>query len=351
MGAQTLLYLYVMGRLTTLILMAITWTASAQESCPAPLDADQDGLIGINDMLNILSLFGDSDMDFDGIWDSVDDCVGAYDECDVCNGPGPQIPIIESITTLYDSVYAEQIDEWWVFEVGVDTSFTLVCEAVPGCTQPAAYNYDPSANVDDGSCVDEWVCGLDIEYQGLHYRTVEIGSQCWFKDNLQALTSWTGSYYNLTDDASNFFTFGGNNVPAIFNGEDCGASNDFLYNIALANDNEICPSGWHVPTDTDFATMETHLGMTQEEVNLFGFGGRTVSDLEGLAMFEPAAQNMMTGVNECPFAGVYLTSSLTGWPGDPIGIYRVFGVNQTDGQIGRWYDGFSYAASIRCILD
>ena len=29
-----------------------------------------------------------NDADADGICDDVDDCVGAYDECGVCNGPG-----------------------------------------------------------------------------------------------------------------------------------------------------------------------------------------------------------------------------------------------------------------------
>ena len=29
-----------------------------------------------------------ADADADGICDDVDDCVGAYDECGVCSGPG-----------------------------------------------------------------------------------------------------------------------------------------------------------------------------------------------------------------------------------------------------------------------
>ena len=30
----------------------------------------------------------DSDIDMDSICDNVDECIGAVDECDVCNGPG-----------------------------------------------------------------------------------------------------------------------------------------------------------------------------------------------------------------------------------------------------------------------
>ena len=109
-------------------------------------------LIGVSDLLMLLAVFGDTDLDQDGIFDSADDCVGSYDECGVCNGDGPSIPVIESIEVLYDSVYAEAIDEWWVFEVGADTTYTLLCE-LQGCTDPMAENFNEQATNDDGSCL------------------------------------------------------------------------------------------------------------------------------------------------------------------------------------------------------
>ena len=51
-------------------------------------DWDGDNNVGVSDLLGLLSVFGDYDLDNDGIWDSVDDCVGEYDECGVCNGEG-----------------------------------------------------------------------------------------------------------------------------------------------------------------------------------------------------------------------------------------------------------------------
>ena len=113
----------------TMVVLAVSVSASAQSIYADSWDpdADADGNVGVADLLALLSVFGDYDLDNDGIWDSVDDCVGEYDECGVCNGPGPSIEVIESITILYDSVYAEQIDEWWVFEVGADTVFNYFC--------------------------------------------------------------------------------------------------------------------------------------------------------------------------------------------------------------------------------
>ena len=48
--------------------------------------------------------------------------MGVLDECGVCNGPGPTEVVIEDITILYDSVYLPQLEEWYVYEFGADTT-------------------------------------------------------------------------------------------------------------------------------------------------------------------------------------------------------------------------------------
>ena len=160
--------------LLTAILAAVmlSFGATAQESCPNLFDTNDNNTVDIEDFLAILGLFADNDLDDDGVWDSQDlctdleacnyeaipsepcgyidalglcgggcegdgdgdgicdsedDCVGVYDECGVCNGPGPTEVVIDGITILYDSVYAEQIDTWFVFEVGADTTFSYAC--------------------------------------------------------------------------------------------------------------------------------------------------------------------------------------------------------------------------------
>lgn len=73
-----------------LFLLALLYAAGilAQSTCPPGQDANQDGLIGVDDLMDLLSHWGDTDEDADGVYDSVDDCVGEYDECGVCNGIG-----------------------------------------------------------------------------------------------------------------------------------------------------------------------------------------------------------------------------------------------------------------------
>ena len=153
----------------------------AQESACTPFDNNGDNVVGIGDLIDLLARFGDSDLDMDGIWDSTDDCVGAYDTCGVCNGPGPQVLAIDTIVITYDSIYVDAIDEWLTYELEVDTLLHLVCEN-PGCTDPAADNYDPYA--EEGGLCTYLEC-FGPTFDGHTYEAVEIGNQCWFAENLR----------------------------------------------------------------------------------------------------------------------------------------------------------------------
>ena len=139
-----------MQRLLLALLLLTPVVLYAQETVCTPFDESGDNVVGIGDLLGLLARFGDSDLDQDGIWDSEDDCVGAYDTCGVCNGPGPQVLAIDTIIITYDSIYVEAINEWLTYELNVDTLLHLVCEN-PGCTDPDADNFDPYAE-EGGTC-------------------------------------------------------------------------------------------------------------------------------------------------------------------------------------------------------
>jgi uncharacterized protein (TIGR02145 family) len=231
--------------------------------CSWQPDSDGDQLIGVSDLLMFLSVFGDTDLDQDGIFDSNDDCVGEYDECGVCNGSGPSIPIVESIEILYDSVYAEQIDEWWVFEVGTDTTYSLICGY--GCTDLEAENYDSSADTDDGSCLYPWACGDPLEYQGYDYETVQIGEQCWFAENLRSENYRNGDAIPTGLSDADWQAAEAGAVAIYQNDESYLTSYGRLYNWYAVNDARgLCSTGWHVPSDEEWTVLTSFLGGESE---------------------------------------------------------------------------------------
>ena len=250
-------------------MLALAWgfTGFAQDEGPQSPDLNQDGVVGINDLMLLLSAYGQFDADFDGVWDHVDDCVGTYDACAVCNGPGPTVPIIDEIVFASDSAFNESTGAWEVFEWASDTLFTFACPVL-GCTDADALNFDSSANVDDGSCEIPVSACADLNavtFDGHTYGLIGIGDQCWFAENLQ-----TESYRNGDPIPSGLnnsdWALTTEGAVAVYGEGSEGATANLaafgrLYNwYAVSDPRGVCPNGWHVPTDADFSELVEFLG-------------------------------------------------------------------------------------------
>lgn len=74
----------------------------------------------------------------------------------------------------------------------------------------------------------------EVNYGGQMYETVEIGNQCWFKENLNYETSSSWCY---DDNPANCDTYGR------------------LYKASSAL-GSICPNGWHLPSDLEWKILE-----------------------------------------------------------------------------------------------
>jgi len=109
---------------------------------------------------------------------------------------------------------------------------------------------------------DKILCVTDID--GNLYHTVEIGTQCWMVENLRTTHGSTGSriydsklpepWSSYTNPAFCWYTYNADGrLP-----EDSyyGA----YYNWYAANMSDICPTGWHVPTDAEWTTLTSFLG-------------------------------------------------------------------------------------------
>ena len=294
-------------------------------------DVDDDNAITVTDLLALLGLFEEVDADNDGVWDSVDDCVGALDACGVCNGPGPAV-LVEG---------------------------SLVCP-VYGCTDSLASNFSASANIDDGTCTYGLAqCGgaSTVTFDGYTYALVGIGSQCWFKENLRSDNYLNGDAIpgSLTNQEWSNSTSGAQSVY----GEDSWNLQQYgrLYNYYAVSDSRgLCPSGWHVPSDEDWKTLELALGMSMAEVNQSGHRGN------GQGTF------MKVGFGDSPPWDGTNSSGFTGLPGgdrSPSGGHNYMGNygfwwtssglgrELTRHQVGVRRDGWGYGHgfSVRCVVD
>lgn len=127
--------------------------------------------------------------------------------------------------------------------------------------------------VNSSSFWNNWfLCGTPITYSGQSYDTVEIGTQCWTADHLNVGTvvSRTGNQgtscsaiekYCYNDSDANCTTYGGGLYQ--WAQAMCGST--------TAGAQGICPTGWHIPTDAEFKTLELAIGMSQAAVDSIGF--------------------------------------------------------------------------------
>ena len=228
-----------------------------------------------------------ADADADGTCDDADPCVGTLDVCGVCNGPGPSVPVIDQIIFVTDSIYVPPLASWYVFTYATDTLYTYVCPVL-GCTDSSATNFNPSAAIDDSSCLygPAQCSGLStVTFDGHTYALVGIGTQCWFAENLRSDNYLNGDPIpgNLSDaqwtsTSSGAQTVYGEGTSTVYNGSSDEMANlatyGRLYNWYAVNDSRgLCPSGFHVPSDGEWMTLEMALGMTSSEANATGWRG------------------------------------------------------------------------------
>ncbi|MDX9853980.1 MAG: FISUMP domain-containing protein [Tenuifilaceae bacterium] len=102
--------------------------------------------------------------------------------------------------------------------------------------------------------------GTISDIDGNIYNTVTIGSQVWLVENLKATKLNDGTQIEFIDEnstwdniASPSFCFYDN---SFLNKNFYGA----LYNLPAVTSGKLCPTGWHVPSEAEWAALIEYLG-------------------------------------------------------------------------------------------
>ena len=96
------------------------------------------------------------------------------------------------------------------------------------------------------------------------YEYAEIGDQVWMTQNLAYLPSVSPPYTNDDTWVYNYFSSDTSEAKANENYYRYGA----LYSCGMAQN--VCPSGWHLPSDEEWKQLESYLGMSEDEIDIEG---------------------------------------------------------------------------------
>ena len=203
-------------------------------------------------------------------------------------------------------------------------------------------------------------CGQPVEHEGYSYATVRIGDQCWFSENCRYLPEVSpSSEGNQTNPYYYVYGYEGSDVTAAQATSNYGTYG-VLYNWPAVMTGDICPSGWHIPTDFEWGTMEMALGMSASDATSTGFRGSDEGDqMKSTSLWNSGGNGSnSSGFNGLPggyrySGGFFLNGSLGDWwSASESGSYswkRVLNYNG-DGVI-RFGDYRDVGFSARCVRD
>jgi len=114
------------------------------------------------------------------------------------------------------------------------------------------------------------VYGPSVNYEGETYETVVIGTQTWFKRNLNYNASGSKCYNNST---TNCTEYGRLYNWATAMGLDATCNSNTCASQIQTKHKGICPQGWHIPSDADWNTLMKFVNPScSDNINCAGAG-------------------------------------------------------------------------------
>lgn len=194
---------------------------------------------------------------------------GSYSERVISTGGAEGIPALEYIgiapKTLQQAKLASTTGN---IQMNYKTGDILLFKGISGIYSRVITLVPTSSQVVNFEFID---C---TDGDGNHYPVVTIGTQTWMAENLKT------TKYNNTSPlplVTNNIIWVGLETPAYcwYENNDSlyGSVYGALYNWYAAKEENLCPVGWHTPSDTEWQTLEIFLGMSQSQATSTGNRG------------------------------------------------------------------------------
>jgi uncharacterized protein (TIGR02145 family) len=168
------------------------------------------------------------------------------------------------------------------------------------------------------------------------YNVVTIGNQCWMKENLKTTKYRNGNPIptNLSNTTWQNTTSGACAINSdLFNNNTTTNNSIYgkLYNwYAVADPRELCPVGWHVPSDAEWNELVKFLDPGADT----SFANGLQSTIAGGMLKATGTLQAGTGLWQNPNTGATNSSGFTGLPG---GGRSLDGSNFYISGIGWWW--------------
>ena len=162
-----------------------------------------------------------------------------------------------------------------------------------------------------------FVCGTNTvsDYEGHIYNTVQIGDQCWMKENMRATkysdgTSITKASVTQESSSTRYYYDPGQ-----------AANYGYLYNwpaakgpsSVSANNQGICPTGWHVPSNGEWTQLEQYVSSQSNY--------RCSNNSTYIAKALASTTGWASSTNQCAVGNTPASNNATGFSAVPAGYH------------------------------
>ena len=119
------------------------------------------------------------------------------------------------------------------------------------------------------------------------YPTLQIGDQCWLRENLRTSRYRNGEDIPVIEEDSLWLSTSAGAFSFYTNDPDQDTLEGVLYNHFSISDNRgLCPTGWHVPNDAEWTTLQDYISEGDKE-------GSALKDTLGWDLPNAGAANLM----------------------------------------------------------
>lgn len=173
------------------------------------------------------------------------------------------------------------------------------------------------------------------DIDGNVYNTLSIGTQVWMVENLKVTKYQNGDLIGTT--IPDTLDISGENEPKYqwtrTGIEDSASSYGRLYTwYAVTDYRNVCPSGWHVPSDIEFTTTENYL-----IANGYNFDGTTSGNKIAKAMAAKTNWLASTNVGAIGNADYPTYKNKSGFTALPVGYREIDGTFLNVGISDDWW--------------
>ncbi|MBE0640862.1 MAG: hypothetical protein IH599_02420, partial [Bacteroidales bacterium] len=281
---------------------------------------------------------------------------------------------------LYANIPASGSGQWAIISgqggiIADSSSATSLFTGLPGSTYVLVWTISTPCGSSSDTLVigfaaqqSSFTCGdtLTDTRDGQQYPTVQIGTQCWMAQNLNVGTMvnsvYTGSVHSEASNNVVIEKYCYNNDPAL-----CAVYgglydwNEAMGYVTTPGTHDICPVGWHIPTDAEWCTLTTYLDATVN-CNPWGWSGTDAGGQIKETGFDYWESPNTGATNSSGFTALgagyryyygnflLLRSYACFWTSNEFSSYGVYwNLNSSSVSISRIYDDKTDGFSVRCL--